>query len=470
MTYDLGRRARRLAPWAALFLCGCIMDDEFLTREGYPPTGEEKREFVDGRAAPPQSAEAAKEPLTLLAAVDLVTEGSTDLAQVRAQVLQSAADVDLAKSALLPKLAIGATVLAYAKSQGTGGFFRRDSELFDLQLELSIPLDLSGRLKERLRAAQARYRAAKTVESAALREQRFLAATAFFNYAAAEDLRVVVAATIEAQERALADAKARVDAGVLRRNDYLTTEVTLAQTRHRLFEVETAIHGARRALNAATGLPIDHPTRIVPFAGLVDVPADAAPLLARSRHDNPEVDVLVETRQALLHEYEAADRGSLPDVSIGPRAAYSSESISDPKFTFLGFISASWNPDLNGETKARTDAVAAQLLENAAAVTGLLRRIEGRILQAHRQVADRRSALGTAEASAASARENLRIFEAQFRAGTATAREVLEAQSLLAETEGTLRTSRHQANLAAFETLYVAGGDPRAAIAERAGS
>jgi outer membrane protein TolC len=330
-----------------------------------------------------------------------------------------------------------------------------------------LPLDLSGRLRENLRAAQGRYRARKASASAALREQQFLAATAFFNLSSALELRGVVAESIAAQTRALADAKAREAAGVLRRNDVLTTEVTLANSHHRAVEAETAIQEARRALNIATGLPVDHPTEIVPVEGLLDLPSDVRTLLERSRVENPEVDVLVETRAALVHEYEAADRASLPDVAIGPSGSYTSDSLSQPNFTFAGFLSVSWNPDFNGEVRARTDAVGAAIAESAAACTGLLRRLEARILQAHRYTADRRSALATAESSAASARENLRIFEAQFRAGTATAREVLEAEALLAETEGVLRTARHQANLAAFEAFYVAGTSPLEATASR---
>jgi outer membrane protein TolC len=456
MNLDLGRARRSVAAATCLLLVSaCAIDEEFRTPDGKAPSKDAIAAYVDSRAAAPHDGGVAKEPLALIDALDLVGDGSTDLAQVRAQVLQARANVDLARSALLPKFAIGASVLAYAKPQGTAGFFQRDAEIFDLNVEFSIPLDLTGRLKESVRAAQARYRAQKSRESAALREQRFLAATAFFGLSEALELRDVVASSIAAQEKELQDARTRLSAGVLRKNDVLTAEVVLERTRHRAVEVETAIHEARRALNVATGLPVDFETRIVRMTSLRELPTDPTPMLLRSRTDNPEV--------ATLHEYEVADRSSLPDVSIGPRANYTSDSLANPNFQFAGFVAASWNPDFNGEIKARTDALSAQIVENAAACTGLLRRLEARILQAHRRVVDRTSALKTAEASVASARENLRIFEAQFRAGTATAREVLEAQALLDETEGTFRTARHQANLAAFEALYVAGADMRAA-------
>jgi outer membrane protein len=464
MNLDLGRARRSVAAATCLLLVSaCAIDEEFRTPDGKAPSKDAIAAYVDSRAAAPHDGGVAKEPLALIDALDLVGDGSTDLAQVRAQVLQARANVDLARSALLPKFAIGASVLAYAKPQGTAGFFQRDAEIFDLNVEFSIPLDLTGRLKESVRAAQARYRAQKSRESAALREQRFLAATAFFGLSEALELRDVVASSIAAQEKELQDARTRLSAGVLRKNDVLTAEVVLERTRHRAVEVETAIHEARRALNVATGLPVDFETRIVRMTSLRELPTDPTPMLLRSRTDNPEVATLVEVREALLHEYEVADRSSLPDVSIGPRANYTSDSLANPNFQFAGFVAASWNPDFNGEIKARTDALSAQIVENAAACTGLLRRLEARILQAHRRVVDRTSALKTAEASVASARENLRIFEAQFRAGTATAREVLEAQALLDETEGTFRTARHQANLAAFEALYVAGADMRAA-------
>ncbi|HYC76763.1 MAG TPA: TolC family protein, partial [Planctomycetota bacterium] len=446
---------------------GCAFDDKWKTPEGRGPSAEAKAATVDARAFAPTPAPPPDAELDLVDLLERVEDGSADLQQVRARVLRSVAEVDLARSALLPRFSVGATVLGYAKAPGTGGFLQQDRELFDLTLELSLPLDLSGAIRERIRAAQARYRAERSLLSAGLREQRFLAATAYFNFAQAVELRRVNEALVAAQERSLADARARFEAGVLRRNDVLTVEVTLAQTRQRGVEIETSIAEARRALNVAVGFPVDLAPTVVPWPDLIDVPSDPTVLLERARRENPEVDALVETREALLHELEATDRSTLPDVSVGPRATYTTESIAEPKANLLGFLALSWNPDLNGEVRARGDALGAQLLENAWATTSLLRRLEARILQAHRRVDDRLAALRTSEASAASARENLRIFEEQFRAGVATAREVLEAQALLQENDATLRTARHQVNLAAMEAYYVAGSDPLAEAAAR---
>src|SRR4029079_15739708 len=124
--------------------------------------------------------------------------------------------------------------------------------------------------------------------------------------------------------------------------------------------------------------------------------------------------VLIETRSALLHELKANVRSEAPDVRIGPRLTGTAEQGIDP-IAFLGFMSVSWNPDLNGRIYAERQGIKARLLELAWSVTGLLRSIEQRILQSHQTTIERTSALLAAETSAGQALENNRITLEQFR-------------------------------------------------------
>ncbi|MEY2742152.1 MAG: hypothetical protein RIS21_520, partial [Planctomycetota bacterium] len=61
-------------------------------------------------------------------------------------------------------------------------------------------------------------------------------------------------------------------------------------------------------------------------------------------------------------------------------------------------------------------------------------------------------------------RENLRVIEEQLRAGTATGREVLEAQVSVARTQATLGTSGYRIALAYFQMKFAAGEDPLATL------
>lgn len=454
------RSCRRLAAAiAALLATGCSFTPDLKTSGGAPPCRERRDSYVAARADACRAALPEGRPATLADFLGVVEDGAVEVQEARAQLDAAAAAVAEARSALFPNLSIGASGFGYARQPGSDGFFS-DRHVGAGSIELAFPLDVSGTLAESARAAQARYRSAAQQLRVRGRDQRLVAAQAYFMLLEALDLAEVNRTTVAVQERALKDGRARLEAGILRRSDVLVIEVALSNSRQRTVALESAVEEARRALNAATGLPIRLVADVAPFDGVIPVAPDVVPLLDRARHDNPEVDVLVETRNALLHELRANVRSNAPDVSLGPRLTGTTDRVIEPGANFLGFVSVSWNPDLNGRIEAERRGLEARLLEVAWSITGLLRRIEARILRVHRDTVEKTSALQAAETSADQAHENLRILLEQFRAGTATGREVLEAQSLSTLQDATLRTARHAVNSAQFELWALAGVDP----------
>jgi outer membrane protein len=455
------RVGRRLAAVVAALAAasGCSFRDDLKTTAGRAPSAAGRECYVEERAAACRATLPEGRPATLEDFLVLVEDGAVEVQEVRARVAAAAAAVDQARTALFPDLVIAAGGLGYARTPGSQGF-TTDRRVVDAAIELSVPLDVSGRLAESVRAAQARYRSAQEQLRAKGREQRLLATEAYFTLLDALDLSEVNRAAVAVQERALKDGKARLEAGILRKSDVLVIEVSLSNTRQRSVALVSAVEEARRSLNAATGLPIGLVTEVAPFPALIPVEPDVVALLDRARRDNPEVDVLVETRNALLHEIRANVRSEAPDVRIGPRLTGTTEGLADPGANLLGFASVSWNPDLSGRIQAERHGLKAQLLEVAWSVTRLLRSLEQQILRAHRDTIEKTSALEAAQTSAEQARENLRIVLEQFRAGTATGREVLEAQALMTQQDGTLRTARHAVNASQFQLRHLAGVDP----------
>jgi outer membrane protein TolC len=444
---------------AAGLSCGCSLSPDVRTTRGIPPSRETRDAYVSCRAAPPIAKLPSDGPAGLADLLALVEEGSVEVRQARARLDAAAAGVAEARAGLLPNFSIGVNALSLARRPGSSGFFT-DQSVADAAVELSVPLDVSGRLAASVRAAQARYRSAGEGLRARIREQRLTVVRAYFLLLEARDLALVNEAAVNLQERALRDGRARLEVGTVRRNDVLVIEVALSNSRQRAVTLSSAILDARRALNAAVGLPVDHATEVAPFDGLIPVETAVVPLLDRARRDNPEVDVLVETRAALLQELVANARADLPEVDVGPRLTLTTEGAAEPAENLAGFVAVSWNPDLNGRIQAERRGLKAQLLDLAWTVTGLLRQLEQQILRAHQRTIERSSALHAAETSLGQARENVRIVLEQFRAGVSTGREVLEAQALLSEQEGTVKVSRHQVNATQFELHWLAGVDP----------
>lgn len=453
--------SRRVFGWFLLGLGACALPDDLATSSGQGPSAESRAALTAPMADAPLPAPTEAVGLdVLLRGID---GGSVDLDIVRRQVLAASARVDQARASLLPNLDASLDVIAVAKRTGQS-FFKGDQSTLRWSIGLSFPLDLSGELAERVRAAQARYRAATAAEEATRREQRAAVVLAYFNALEAEALLIVNASTIKSLERELVDVRARREAGTVRESDVLTVDVAVNEARQRSFELETVRQEAVRALNLAAGFPIEHPTVLAAWNVAVAVAPDPVAELDLARTANPEVDVLVETLFALRSDRSAAERSTLPSVSVGPRATFDSTSQLDPNLNGNAFLSVSWNPDLNGRVEAAVKEIDATTGETESRIRALLRSLQERILAAHRRAVEAKAAAEVAGRSLGSARENLRVIEEQLRAGTATGREVLEAQVSVARTQATLGTSGYRIALAYFQMKFAAGEDPLATL------
>ncbi len=438
-------------------ITACALSDELASTTGTGPTAAAREEMTAPLARAPRSAPAAAVSLgDLLSGVD---GGNLDLEVVRQQVLQASSRVDQTRSALLPNLGVSTDVTLVARRTGQGAF-KGDRATLRFSAGFSLPLDLSGTLAERVRAAQARYRAATVTEEVTRREQRAALVLAYFNLLEADALLDVSESTISQLERELSDVRARLEAGTVRRSDVLSVEVALGEARQRRLELETTRQESVRALNMAAGYPVGHPTRIVAWTQRVVAPVSALPELDRARTTNPEVDVLVETLVAISHDREAADRSTSPSLAIGPQLTYDSTTALNPNLNGNAFLSMSWNPDLNGRVAAEIRELDASRAEVEVRVRSLLRHIEDRILAAHRRAVESEAAGRVASDSLAQATENQRVIQEQLKAGVATGRDSLEAEAALARTRATLSTAGYRTALGVFQMRFAAGEDP----------
>lgn len=450
-------RSRTAALLCVVLTLGCALSDDLKTSEGQALTPADKAELTAPFQRSPWPAPTG--PVTLEKLLTSIDGGSLDLDMVRQQVLQASSRVDQARSALLPNFAVSVDASIVAKRSGQA-FFKSDQATLRASAGLTIPLDLSGTLAERVRAAQARYRAATVTAEVTRREQRAALVLSYFNLLEAESLVGVTEASIAQLERELADIRARLDAGTVRRSDVLSVEVALAESRQRRIELETTRQESVRAVNLAAGFPIGHATQLAPWPHRVVAPVSALPDLDHARTTNPEVDVLVETLVAIAHDREAADRSTLPSINIGPQVTFDSTSSLDPKVNANGFLSVAWNPDFNGRVAAEIRELDATRAEVEVRVRTLLRRIEDRILAAHRRAIEAESASRVASESLVQATENRRVIQEQLHAGVATGRDSLEAEAALTRTRATVVTSQYRVALGVFQMRFAAGEDP----------
>ena len=262
-----------------------------------------------------------------------------------------------------------------------------------------------------------------------------------------------------ALEHARAHAKLatqQVDIGLAPPTAKLQAEIAVARAeRERANAVQGKVR-AEEALSRLTGWPVDTavevpPSRPLPFDGL-----DAAE--DRAQANRPEIARAVAQARAAKYARTAADLAWMPSVDGRFTWSYSENTgFSDDKDLWLLVFSANWTlwdggARIADQTKQASVRRMAMLAEERTRET-TTEEVRG----AWEAYASAKAALGAVERELALAKENLRLSEVGFTAGSLSFLEVEDARvGLLAAELGALQT-RAQRDLAAIQLLAATG-------------
>jgi outer membrane protein TolC len=431
---------------------------------------------VEAPEAPPP----APRFLDLAEALDLASRRNRAIAVSSASLDAAAGDVAAVRAALLPSVAARGSYNWYSDEQTNSididpSLFPpgtalpvvtvRQRDFANVSAAARLALDLSGELRHGLGAAQASYRAEKARAWATqLGEERRVAA-AFYGLLEAERLREVGRRTLDLHERQLADASSRFDQGRLTRNGVLVVQVAVTDARQALMRLDNAVGGARRELNAATGLAIGDATSVRDVAGRPSLPSldDAVAALATR---NPVVTGLLEEVHAADERLTAARRSRFPRFSASAGYDATTADLLQPN----NYASAGIGVELDlvnlrreGEI-VRLDAAArrARLL-----LDRTVRDLEQLVRDSHDRLRERLAAIDTAREAVGQAEENLRIRQVQFDEGRATSEDLLEASQLLTRQRAAQAAALYQAHARRAE-LQQLMGEPLSALADDA--
>ncbi len=432
-----------------------------------------------GSADPPSASPAPAVPATidLATALELAERHNRSVRAAEAALDASAADVSIARSALLPTAGVRGAYTWYSDEQTNSididpALFPpgtaipvvtvRQQDFATVGAAIRLAVDLSGELRHGLGAAQASYRAEAARNWATQLEEQAAVLTAYFQLLEAERLRDVAKRTVALHERQLSDASSRYEQGRLTRNEVLVVEVALATSRQHVLQMETAMAAARRRLNRAVGLDISAPTAARDIAGRPDLPALETALEA-AHAKNPLVQAMLEEVRAADERLTAVRRARLPRVSVGAGYDATTADILQPN----NYASLGVNVDFDVVSLRREGEIAR--LDAAARRSRVLldrgvREVEALVGDSHDRVRERLAAVDAATVAVGQADENLRIRQVQFDEGRATSEDLLDAAELSARQRGTLAAALYQAHARRAE-LQQLMGEPLAELA-----
>jgi outer membrane protein len=431
--------------------------------------------LVVSAAAAQTPADSAGPELTLAAALREIAGRST--AAISAELDRAAAreDTTKARAPYLPSVSL------------SGGHFDRDDPIvaifgtfqapttdrnyFTGQLDVTELLWDGGRRPSALTLAEHSETATERGGEANVRAAQLDGMGTYLQILVLKAQRQVVAERVRSLEDHLRVARDLFDNGVVARNDLLETEVRLRVVQDQASRVDddeaVAIQALDRLLGRRPGTALTLPDSLPSPPPL---PVGLDELESRVADHNPQLLSLRARLEAEAAAVAVRKAAYYPTAIARFSHTYEQNSYmlySNANVLFLGL---SWQAYDGGSRRADMRIAELTAARTREEITDLERRLAIQVDQAYRGYRQALREAATARVNVQATEENLRIEEDRYKAGLVTTIDVLDAESVLAESRFSLANQHYAAYLKQGILLSLAGEDLPAFYAAATGS
>lgn len=290
-----------------------------------------------------------------------------------------------------------------------------------------------GKLEAAVDQAEAQSEVAKSQAAMAAVEVAFAVRQAYLSWVQAAGLENQASEQIRFAETTLAEARARLKAGVAAQLDVTRAQTAVAQAKATLATARATTAQARRSLAAAIGqtAPVAGEPQFPPTPALASRPLAELEAAAGQHPDLRTAEGQLAAAQA---SRRAAERAGLPDLSADANYGLRAREF-QPAQNMQAGLNFSW-PLFTGFA-ITSQARAAEAQENTVRANFEARRLTvlRDVDNAYLALAGAKETVPAAKAALDAARANLKQAQGRYRAGVGSIIEVTDAQSLLASAQ-----------------------------------
>jgi len=387
-------------------------------------------------------AQESQQPLTLEESIKIALERNLKLHSATEGVVGSEFRREAAKTDFLPKWTGQYSYTRYNRPtsvgfSGTSGVGGTSRDLSNFNTSIQQPLFSGGSITSNYRLEKLGVDLSKTNVEVVKRDIVLQVREGYFNILTAEKFLNVAQQQVKQFEAQLEVTKAFFEVGIVPKNDLLQGEVKLANARQALVKAENDVAAAKASFNILLRREIHTPLSVVDILGYKPFPLRFEESLEEALQKRPEIKTAELNIDQAKENVKIARSGFFP--VIGLTGNYNK--LSD-------------EPDLMGDLRSERWTVqalatftlwdwrktASKVGESKVKVTqaedSKVQLIEGIILEVkddylNMLVAEKN--LGVAEKAIEQAEENLRMNEERYKYQVATATDVLDAVTLLAQ-------------------------------------
>jgi outer membrane protein len=417
-------------------------------------------------AAAVAAAQAQTQPLTLDEAVNIALRNAFSIQTAASRVEQARQRVNENRGQLGPRVNLGATYTRFEQEtrQQSGpppapSIVVQPIDTTVATAGVTVPIDISGQIRNIVRASQASLRASQETLEATRNDVRLAVKADYFNVLRAD-------AQVKVQEQALADAQERLrseqlqfEEGAKARIDVIRLQTQVAQAQSDLIGARTNLALTKEQLNNTLARPIDTPVELVDVTALPAAPPDPDRLDAAAQASRPEVRALQQTRESLANVRRSQEAGNRPSLSVGVnyQANIGNKGATSRDHSTVGTVALNWPVFDSGVTRARV-AQARQDEEQARIQLEQVRLgVSLEVRQALTNLINSAARLDVATKQVELAQENYRLAKVRDEAGAGTILEIVDAQTALTQARTQLVAARYD-YLTAYSALQRAVG------------
>ncbi|HOS44695.1 MAG TPA: TolC family protein, partial [Armatimonadota bacterium] len=283
---------------------------------------------------------------------------------------------------------------------------------------------------------------------------------AFYGYAQQQRQVAVQEANLRNRRAHLAQARARVQAGIGLPIDVVRAETAVAEAVLGLNLAQTNAAVARVTLAQLLGLDPRTPLEIAEDAEPAPTTDDFAALQAQALARRPELSQAQATLRAADYAARAAHAANSPRVMGTVGMGLRGPSFPPSNETLTLGVALEWAAFDGGNLAGRLDEARAQQVAAQAQVATATLAVAASVSQAYLNATTAEQRILTADAQVANAGEAVRLAEGRYAAGLGTFLDVLDAQAALVTAQTNSINARSAVNQARAALAHAIHADP----------
>lgn len=322
---------------------------------------------------------------------------------------------------------------------------------------VSLPLYNGGQTRAVIEAARARALAATSDRATQEANTRIAVAEAYFNVLRAQRAQGVARAHVASLERHQADIARIHGQGLVPRNDLLAAEVTLADARQQLLQIENQLRLVEAGYNQLLARPLEQPVRLAEVAAQPTPAGAVDDWVQRALGQRPELAAVRQQIESAGAQVRGAAGSRLPKVGLSTGYLYQDNGSLEQPGMFATSVDLAWSLYDGGGAAHLRRSLAHRQAELLRRRDGLLELIGLQVRRYWLMQQETRQRLVVTRGAIAQSEENLTATRNSYREGLARNAEVLDAEALHLKTQTNHTNATYDAALATLQLRWAAG-------------